>query len=498
MNDIGKIHDMIVQFLETTKKPVAFLVVGALGCFAGGLVAELFLYLTEKQPPPQAICLTLDVSGSMAGRKLEEVKEASKKFIGQRNLSRDRIALTVFSSAGKVLVPFSRDKNELFRNIDSLLAYGGTNFEDAMACSREAIDKDRTTTGQVILLFTDGASSAGDPAKAVQTAQELQKRGIRLFAVATEDADQSYLAGLTGSRDRVIGTRDNRFKEAFAEAEKKISASQLMQSDGGYHTYIEAFIRSGGWTVFLALGIALALLPLQNHYLRKRLLPADQAIVVIVGSIAAGVVAGLTGQLAHTVFDLIHCGVLGRVLAWTVLGALLARGMVYFIPNLDAGKALMFGAIGGFLAVLGFLMSIGIMGDVGGRLLGALILGAFIGLLIALVELFYRSAWLMVLYDPRDFTQVNLGRGLVTIGSDKSDTIFIAEAAPRAGEFRIDGNKVRYTDSRGTQTMSPGSRIHIGTVELVVCSKETPFSPSKFYPMKMKKALEMQRKERQS
>lgn len=200
------------------------MLVGALGCFAAALVAELFLYLTTKQSPPMAVCLTVDVSGSMAGEKLDEIKDASKKFIGHRNLSRDRVAITIFSSAGKVLVPFTKDKNELFRSIDSLSAYGGTNFEDAMTISRDAVENLPSSSGQAILLFTDGASSEGDSTKAVQTAEELRKRGVRIFAVATEDADQAYLAGLTGSPGHVIGTRDGRFHEAFMEAEKMISA----------------------------------------------------------------------------------------------------------------------------------------------------------------------------------------------------------------------------------------------------------------------------------
>lgn len=268
-----------------------------------------------------------------------------------------------------------------------------------------------------------------------------------------------------------------------------------MSSDGTHYTYIEAFLRTSGWTVFLAMGIALALVAIQNHYLKRPLLPPDQLILVSIGAVVAGIVAGLVGQLAHTVFDLVSFGAIGRILAWTVLGTLLARGMVFFMPNLNTAKALQFGALGGFLGVVGYYIMTGIMGDVGGRLAGAFILGACIGLLVVIVETVYRNVWLMVLHDPRDFTQVNLGPKEVTIGSGKEDTVVIAGVSPGAGKFRVDGKTIRYTDVTGTQTLRPGSRIHLGRAELVVCSKETPFSPSKFYPMKMKKAMEMRRDE---
>jgi Ca-activated chloride channel family protein len=482
-------------FFETAKKPVVFMLTAAVGCFAAAVLAELFLLLTSKDVVPQAVCLTIDVSGSMEGDKMDEVKEAAKTFIKNRNFSRDYISITIFSSVGKILVPFTQDKEKLFQNIDSLLSYGGTNFEDAMSCSEQVIKehgnkRHGNKSDRAILLFTDGASSEGDPQKALKIAQQLRSDGVRIFSVVTQDGDLPYLAGLTGDSSRVIGTQDGHFEEAFAQAEKMISES--LMGGGGNYSFYELLGRTIGWTIFLSLGIALGLVAIQNHFLKKPLLPADQLIIVLVGSAAAGLAAGSIGEISHQIFDVVRLGVLGQVIGWTILGAILAFGMVYFIPNLSKLNALKFGAFGGFLGSLAFLL-FGIGTEMGGRLLGAFILGACIGLLVALVETIYRNVWLMVVYDPRNFIPVNLGSQNVTVGSGKNDTVFIGDTAVKAGTFRTEGDKIRYTDSNGKQQLLvPGNRVKIGTAELVICSKDVPFSPSKFYPMKMSRARELQ------
>ncbi|MDR2438102.1 MAG: hypothetical protein LBE12_01870, partial [Planctomycetaceae bacterium] len=226
---------------------------------------------------------------------------------------------------------------------------------------------------------------------------------------------------------------------------------------------MELLIRTVGWTIFLSLGIALALAAIQNHFLKKPLLPTEQLILVLIGSVLAALAAGSVGEISHQIFGVIRLGVLGQVIGWTILGAILAFGMVYFIPNLNKINALKFGALGGFLGSLAFLLfSIGT--EIGGRLLGAFILGAFIlgaciGLLVALVETIYRNVWLMVVYDPRNFAQVNLGSQNVTVGSGKSDTVFIADAAVKAGTFRTEGDKIRYTGPNGAQLLVPGNHV---------------------------------------
>ncbi|MDR3232267.1 MAG: VWA domain-containing protein [Planctomycetaceae bacterium] len=470
------------NLLTNAKKPVVFCLSAAVGCFALALLAELFLLLTSGGQPAQSYCLTIDVSGSMAGEKMDEVKQAAKAFVGKQNLSKDSVAVVIFSSVGKILVPFTHNKSELNKNIDELLPYGGTNFEDAMDKTAEVFRENKSNAA--VLLFTDGAPSVGDAQKAVDTAYLLRKNGIQVFAVMTADGDKPYLAGITGKDDRVIATTDGKIGEAFAQAETAMK--QSLMGSGSASTQM-AFIQASGWSVFLCLGIALALVAVQNYFLKKPLLPPNQAILVIIGSALAGIAAGFVGETSHQILDVARMGMFGQVVGWTVLGAVLAFGMTYFIPNLNKTKALQFGALGGFAGSIVFLI-ISTGSQLGGRLLGAFVLGAIIGLLVAIVETLFRNVWLAVMYDPRNVTQVNLGTQLVTVGGNRSDTVFINGAESKCGLFRAVGdNNVEYTTAGGKQTLHPGDRVQVGKVELVVCSKDIMFSASKFYPMRMSK-----------
>jgi Ca-activated chloride channel homolog len=97
------------------------------------------------------------------------------------------------------------------------------------------------------------------------------------------------------------------FDQAFQEAEKVIYGRQLAESDDtGDYTLIQATLRMGGWTVLLTFGITLALLLGQNYYVRcrqgtfKGLLTIKESIIIIVGSLVAGLIAGSMGQLLFT------------------------------------------------------------------------------------------------------------------------------------------------------------------------------------------------------
>jgi len=246
------------------------------------------------------------------------------------------------------------------------------------------------------------------------------------------------------------------------------------------------------WTSLLCFGMALSIVAAQNNMFHKPMFNTSEIIILILGAILAGCIAGSAGQIFYAYVNFL--GFLSRFIAWGLLGALVGYGMAFFLANLNQKWALRGGGIGGVLGAIGFLMFSHLFGDTVGRLLGAAILGACIGAMIGFVEQFYRNVWLMVIYDPRNFTQVNLGSRAITVGSSVSDTVFVKEVGAKAGTFLVVGDHVQYTDAHGKQSLVPGNRVKVGKVELVICSKDVPFSPSKFYPMKMSRAKELMKK----
>lgn len=151
--------------------------------------------------------------------------------------------------------------------------------------------------------------------------------------------------------------------------------------------------------------------------------------------------------------------------------------MGFFISNLQAKRATIAGAIGGFLGALAFLLVSQSAGDASGRLVGAVILGFFIGLMVVFVEVAFRIAWLEIEYNPKEIRTVNLGAEPVSIGSDaQACTIYASNAPPVALRFRLNQGQILCEDiaTGVTQPLQPGDNQRVGNLTVVVRSADIP------------------------
>jgi hypothetical protein len=227
----------------------------------------------------------------------------------------------------------------------------------------------------------------------------------------------------------------------------------------------------GFWTGLLAMGMSIALIVGQNRYMGKPWLTSKQASIALAGGGLAGFVAGGIGQTLLTM--LARADVLpqiGFLFGWLLLGGLLGRGVGFFIPNLQVWRACAAGVIGGLLGALGFIL-ISRLGDIAGRLVGAGLLGFCIGLMVALVEVAFRKAWLEVRYGPRETIAVNLGPEPIRVGGDaKACTVFARGAAPLALRFWVRAGKVVCDDAVAgrTEELVNGASRRVGNLEVVV------------------------------
>jgi len=464
----------IKKLITSYPKWLVLALTGAIGCFVAALIlGEPFLALTHKPVPspppiqPQSICLIIDVSGSMAGEKLEEMKRAASDFITRRDLSMDQFALVTFSSSASIEFDFSQDASEMLAVIDSLIADGGTNFEAAMQKSAEVL---QTVPGdKVIVLFTDGANTEGNRHHAINLADNLRVHGVNIFAIATGDANRWYLSSLTGSWKRVIWAHSGQFGQAFARAEEMIYSKGLMDAGGAY-TFKETLIRVCGWTAFLCFGIALFIKMVQNILMQQKQLIRNTDVVVILATTAVvGIVAGGCGQVLYGIFSYFGLLYADRIIAWALLGLISAYGLSFFIPNLNKDWAWKSGALGGLLGAICFIYLTQILGDIGGRLMGAFVLGFFIGLMVGVVETIFRNAFLKVTYFGMDSTTLNLGKGKITLGSGQSDTVYVSGVAENAMSFQLENGKLLFYKNGQPQSIGFGSKLTLGSVTVEVC-----------------------------
>ncbi|MBN9121660.1 MAG: hypothetical protein J0I06_21370, partial [Planctomycetes bacterium] len=229
----------------------------------------------------------------------------------------------------------------------------------------------------------------------------------------------------------------------------------------------------GLWTALLAVGLSLALVVGQNRYLGRPWVSARQLGVILVCGGAAGLVAGAIGQ---TLFGLLARGgvlpEIGFLAGWLLLGGLLGRGIGFFIPNLHPLRSTLAGVAGGLFGAAAFIL-ISKLGDADayGRFIGAALLGGCIGLMVALVEVAFRAAWLEVHYSASEVITVNLGPEPVKIGGDsRACTVWARGAADVALRFWIREGKVVCEDAlnRTTSEVANGDRRRAGALEVVV------------------------------
>ncbi|MEA5528022.1 vWA domain-containing protein [Dolichospermum sp. UHCC 0684] len=404
-------------------KPLLFGLYGASGCLTAAiLLGEPFLALTKAKPnptspvTPQAIVLLIDTSSSMSDGKLTEVKTAASKFIERRDLQKDQLAVVSFGLEIKTATPLTNDANTLKNAIDTLSENGGTPMAEGI---NAAIGELQTTAlNRNIILFTDGVPD--DPNLAYNSALATRNTGVKLISVATGDADINYLTQITGERSLVFYANSGQFDQAFRNAEAAIYKQLVESNSSENYSVTYSVLRIGGWTAFLAMGISLALIMGQNRYMRLPLLTANKGIISTFGSLAAGMIAGATGQILFLPLSSIAVlEIIGRIAGWIILGALVGGGTKFFVPNLKLKNALLGGTIGGGIGASGFLITANIFGDILGRLSGASMLGFFIGLMIAWIEQkqLQSQPYLLVNWTPTEQTTYLLGTKPILIGS---------------------------------------------------------------------------------
>ncbi|RUL88344.1 FHA domain-containing protein [Tautonia sociabilis] len=205
----------------------------------------------------------------------------------------------------------------------------------------------------------------------------------------------------------------------------------------------------------------------------------------------AGAAGGMVGLvLGELVLGGLRGGPIGRSVAWAILG--LGIGLSQGLAD-RSRQRLIYGLIGGGLGGLvgGFLFEV-LREGLGNRYdlsqgLGVAILGAGLGLFLALVEQVLRRAWVMVLNGRQEGRSYLLATRLARLGLDERAEVGLfgdATVARQHAEIerRGEGYVLRNLDEKGRtrlngrpvsgeQRLSDGDRIELGRTALVFRSR---------------------------
>jgi len=460
------IFHLIPDYVNKAKKlpkPVYFAIFGAIGCLLGGILGEIFLYLTKKNPiiKQSAICLCIDTSGSMSqnGRMREAINSANK-FVDRQDFKSVEIGLVEFDTNAQIKSKLTRSVADLHYQINKLEPGGATSMGLGIDESIKVLDNFKGE--KFILLFTDGEPSDGD--RSIIASQFAASKNIKLICVGTGDSQKSFLEKLASSPSMVFFTNSGQFEQAFLQAEKIIQNQQLLETDSGSYNYLESLFRVGIWTALLSAGTAIGLTIAQylstssvltsvsmnqaNTFFQKTIvilkdLPWSKIRKILLSSFVAGIVAGVIGQILYSLFYFVPSGDrIFKLLGWAILGLILGWAMFLIIPNFDRKKGMIFGSTGAVVAGFLFLILAMVIGDVISRLVGATIFGAALGLCVGLVEIIYRQSWLTVALSPSNLIQVSLGEQPVLIGNSAMCTVCLPQGSNINLEYSLKDNKL--------------------------------------------------------
>lgn len=166
---------------------------------------------------PTDIVLILDRSRSMAGSPLANLKNGAKKFIEIIDEATDgsqdgqigngsHIGIVSFSTTATQDTGLITSVADLNAAVNALTADGLTNHADAFTKAVDLFDP-ASTNEKVLVMFTDGVTTAGDPPNPVATAAKAQ--GIVIYVIGlsgnggideqalsdwASDPDSAYLA----------------------------------------------------------------------------------------------------------------------------------------------------------------------------------------------------------------------------------------------------------------------------------------------------------------
>ena len=165
--------------------------------------------------------LTIDTSGSMSGKKLEDAKQASLDFT--RKLPKDgKVGIVSFNGGGgKVVVSPTSKTNRIDLALTKLSANGqtplhaglklsylklkGAGLKDkvAKALSLKNKEKEEETSKKSIVLSTDGKANVGPGNKGIiSLGKKIKRQGIKIITVAIGgDADFKLLQELASGKE---------------------------------------------------------------------------------------------------------------------------------------------------------------------------------------------------------------------------------------------------------------------------------------------------------
>lgn len=172
------------------------------------------------------VCLAIDCSYSMLGKKLEQAKKGAKEFVNDAiTIKGYQVSLIKFSTNAKLLSEATNNISVLEAHIDKLQVDDSTRMSLAINLANNYL---KSNGGNLaIVVATDGVPEGRDETleTALAAATNAKQNGIDIIAIGTDDANQDFLSKLTSRTELAVHVPILQFDKAIASAVKLLPAN---------------------------------------------------------------------------------------------------------------------------------------------------------------------------------------------------------------------------------------------------------------------------------
>ncbi|MBR3898122.1 MAG: VWA domain-containing protein [Bacilli bacterium] len=190
------------------------------------VINEAFDLYAEELRKPAHVVFCLDVSGSMYGEGISELKEAMKYILNKEEARKDRIQFTkadkitivTFDSTVKsVSETVAGDNTEILEYfVDELEADGGTNIYDPSIRALDILKNTDENYSKVIVLMTDGQSNSGS-LYSLENRYSYDNQNIPIYGITFGNAYKPDLEDVASLSNGKVFDGKSGLKKAFEE-----------------------------------------------------------------------------------------------------------------------------------------------------------------------------------------------------------------------------------------------------------------------------------------
>jgi uncharacterized protein YegL len=372
-------------------------ILSAIFIIAPSVLLTKYLFASEKSIPkwsqeieaPVKI-FVLDISGSMQGKPLDELKKAVHAYVRiiERNDAekRARLACVVFSDNSRTISEPTNDFGRFLTEIDSIKADGNTNMAAGLSSAQEIVEK---------LIASEKSGTTPKPVWTRETFRPTYE------VIMVSDGEPN---------------RPGTVKDAVEAVNQRLSFFSAnrcpVDTVGAGPSYKKPLLEN-----------------ISSRTAGKFVAADDVGKLVVVFEQLAS--QGLT-QAGPDRDQKIRFT--ARVTGWIVIG--IAIGLCAALPR-KSSRALLLGAIGGFVGglvgsvmfeLILYILSMGGAGSgVLGRCLGFMVLGGSIGFAVPIVESVGKTFWIRIIEGGQSGRIAVLDKALVTLGSGSNVDIRITD-----------------------------------------------------------------------